>query len=70
LLIYQIDESWEVKKNMEHREEEGVGMIRGMKSDSGCGVGRWVECSFCWTMKRDVFDIPALIVLNVRLSFH
>ncbi|OJD10558.1 hypothetical protein AJ78_08469 [Emergomyces pasteurianus Ep9510] len=25
-----------------------------------------VECSYCWTVKRDVFDIPMLIVMNVR----
>ncbi|QGA13704.1 hypothetical protein EYB26_001354 [Talaromyces marneffei] len=23
-----------------------------------------VECSYCWTVKRDVFDIPMLIVMN------
>ncbi|PGH19032.1 hypothetical protein AJ79_00066 [Helicocarpus griseus UAMH5409] len=30
-----------------------------------------VECSYCWTVKRDVFDIPMLIVMNVGvpLSF-
>lgn len=27
-----------------------------------------VECAFCWTIKRDVFDIPMLIVGNVSLS--
>ena len=25
-----------------------------------------VECSYCWTVKRDVFDIPMLVVMNVR----
>ena len=24
-----------------------------------------VECSYCWTVKRDVFDIPMMIVMNV-----
>lgn len=24
-----------------------------------------VECTYCWTVKRDVFDIPMLIVMNV-----
>lgn len=24
-----------------------------------------MECSYCWTVKRDVFDIPMLIVMNV-----
>lgn len=26
-----------------------------------------VECSYCWTVKRDVFDIPMLIVINVSI---
>ena len=26
-----------------------------------------VDCVYCWTVKRDVFDIPMLIVLNVSL---
>lgn len=28
-----------------------------------------VECSYCWTVKRDVFDIPMLIVMNVSTFF-
>lgn len=30
-----------------------------------------VECSYCWTVRRDVFDIPMLLVMNVSeaLSF-
>lgn len=24
-----------------------------------------VECSYCWTVRRDVFDIPMLLVMNV-----
>lgn len=27
-----------------------------------------VECSYCWTVKRDVFDIPMLIVMNVSFE--
>jgi hypothetical protein len=27
-----------------------------------------MDCSYCWTVKRDVFDIPMLIVMNVRPS--
>jgi hypothetical protein len=26
-----------------------------------------VDCSYCWTVKRDVFDIPMLIVMNVSV---
>ena len=24
-----------------------------------------VSCMFCWVVKRDVFDIPMMIVMNV-----
>ena len=27
-----------------------------------------IECSYCWFVKRDVFDIPMLIVMNVSLT--
>ena len=29
-----------------------------------------VECSYCWTVKRDVFDIPMLIVMNVSFKIQ
>ena len=28
-----------------------------------------VDCTYCWTVKRDVFDIPMLLVMNVSLCF-
>jgi hypothetical protein len=27
-----------------------------------------VHCSYCWTIKRDVFDIPMMIIINVSAS--
>ncbi|TKA26852.1 hypothetical protein B0A50_04298 [Salinomyces thailandicus] len=49
------------------REGRGIkqeGLIRGEGMSSlGERDGR-VECSMCWTVKRDVFDIPMLIVMN------
>lgn len=38
--------------------------------DGECSVARYepngiVSCSFCWTIKRDLFDLPMLIVMNV-----
>ena len=41
-------------------------LIRGEAGMNALGErdGR-VECSFCWTTKRDMFDIPMLIVMNV-----
>ncbi|KAI5291932.1 Transcriptional regulator of nonfermentable carbon utilization, partial [Ascosphaera acerosa] len=43
--------------------------IAGQKSLSrlGSADGK-VECSCCWTVKRDVFDIPMLIIMNVSLQ--
>ncbi|KAI9793287.1 MAG: Transcriptional regulator of nonfermentable carbon utilization [Piccolia ochrophora] len=37
----------------------GEASISGLESQDGK-----VECSYCWTVKRDVFDIPMLIVMN------
>jgi hypothetical protein len=31
------------------------------------GMDMEIDCSFCWTTKKDVFDIPMLIVMNVSL---
>lgn len=36
------------------------------------GIGRLekdgkVKCTYCWTVKRDVFDIPMMIILNVSI---
>lgn len=41
------------------------------KIDGANGIGKnlekggKMECIYCWTVKRDVFDIPMLIVMNV-----
>lgn len=46
------------------------------KIDGENGISRLekdgkMDCAYCWTVKRDVFDIPMLIVMNVRsLSWH
>lgn len=67
------------KKSMKGKEvnregERGTG-IGGMGNrvreiDGEHGIGRLerdgkMDCSYCWTVKRDVFDIPMLIVMNV-----
>jgi hypothetical protein len=43
-------------------KKDGVREARGMDG-LGAKDGK-VECAFCWTIKRDVFDIPMLIVAN------
>lgn len=43
---------------------------RVSRIDGEYGIGRLnkdgkLDCAYCWTVKRDVFDIPMLIVMNV-----
>lgn len=45
--------------------ESKDGVMR--KSGGLAGKEGKVDCAFCWTIKRDVFDIPMLIVGNVSL---
>lgn len=57
-----------------------MGPLKGMgafvtKIDGEHGIGHFLEkdgkmdCAYCWTVKRDVFDIPMLIIMNVRDCF-
>lgn len=49
-----------------HLRKGGIAGEAGM-NQLGFKDGK-VECSYCWTVKRDVFDIPMLIVMNVSFS--
>lgn len=49
---------------MEEGEEGKEGNVV-RKSGGLAGKEGKVDCAFCWTIKRDVFDIPMLIVGNV-----
>ncbi|EMC99667.1 hypothetical protein BAUCODRAFT_345130 [Baudoinia panamericana UAMH 10762] len=57
-----IDDGNRVKRQHDGREESLIKGEAGMNT-LGERDGR-VECSMCWTVKRDVFDIPMLIVMN------
>ena len=50
----------------EGKKSTGTGAIPG---DAGIdelgGTEGKVECSCCWTVKRDLFDLPMMIVMNV-----
>lgn len=50
-----------------HLRKGGIAGEAGM-NQLGFKDGK-VECAYCWTVKRDVFDIPMLIVMNVG-SLH
>ena len=41
------------------REREGGGGREDKEKDDDV-----VDCMYCWTVKRDVFDIPMMIVIN------
>ncbi|KAA8649980.1 hypothetical protein EYZ11_007272 [Aspergillus tanneri] len=45
-----------------HLRKGGIASEAGM-NQLGFKDGK-VECAYCWTVKRDVFDIPMLIVMN------
>jgi hypothetical protein len=63
------------EKETKAMKREATGGIGGMGNrireiDAEHGIGRLerdgkMDCSYCWTVKRDVFDIPMLIVMNV-----
>jgi hypothetical protein len=48
------------------RERDGIHGQQGMQK-LGSADGK-VDCTYCWTVKRDVFDIPMLIVMNVSCA--
>ncbi|KIX03583.1 uncharacterized protein Z518_07136 [Rhinocladiella mackenziei CBS 650.93] len=43
-------------------KRDGISGEKGMQK-LGSADGK-VDCTYCWTVKRDVFDIPMLIVMN------
>ena len=51
------------KRRVNQNGKDGIGSEAGMYQ-LGDKDGK-VECSYCWTVKRDMFDIPMLIVMNV-----
>lgn len=78
LLKYQTKDNLEdspVEKEPKTGKREVNSGIGGMGNrvreiDGEHGIGRLerdgkMDCSYCWTVKRDVFDIPMLIVMNV-----
>ncbi|KAK4580015.1 Transcriptional regulator of nonfermentable carbon utilization [Recurvomyces mirabilis] len=56
-------------KKMEDAKPESL--MRGEAGSRQLGLKNgMVECSMCWTVKRDVFDIPMLIVMNMPMTVH
>lgn len=69
LLKYKTKEDMEQDQSDDHHRwnnhlrKGGIAGEAGM-NQLGFKDGK-VECAYCWTVKRDVFDIPMLIVMNV-----
>ncbi|KAH8684250.1 hypothetical protein BGZ60DRAFT_367110 [Tricladium varicosporioides] len=80
LLKYQTKEGLEGSPEMTTKGEEqnkrkeiagGIGGMGGRvrEIDGEHGISRLerdgkMDCTYCWTVKRDVFDIPMMIVMN------
>ncbi|KAJ5779187.1 hypothetical protein N7457_006907 [Penicillium paradoxum] len=68
LLKYKTKEDMEVAQSDDngkwnnHIRKGGIAGEAGM-NQLGFKDGK-VDCAYCWTVKRDVFDIPMLIVMN------
>lgn len=61
----------EIPKNGPSRV--GILSSRVTKIDGEHGISRIeqdgkVSCTYCWTIKRDVFDIPMMIIINVSTT--
>lgn len=70
LMKYRTQEMIDGKDTPSHRDRTGILSSRVTKIDSEHGISRIerdgkVNCTFCWTIKRDVFDIPMMIIMNV-----
>ena len=50
------------------RKGRGMGDVGEAEIDDLAKDGK-VDCTYCWTVKRDVFDIPMLLVMNVSSPF-
>ena len=48
------------------KRKDGISGEKAMQK-LGSADGK-VNCAYCWTVKRDVFDIPMLIIMNVSLT--
>ena len=62
-------------KNGTSRKDPRTGILssRVTRIDGEHGISRIerdgkVNCTYCWTIKRDVFDIPMMIIMNVSIS--
>ena len=55
------------------REEDNSMINRstsdGIRVQTGLANTQTIECAYCWTVKRDVFEVPMVIIMNVSRLF-
>lgn len=74
LVKYRTQQSLEAKEATPHKDPRtGILSNRVTRIDGEHGISRIekdgkVECTYCWTIKRDVFDIPMMIIINVSVN--
>jgi PAS domain-containing protein len=75
LVKYRTRDVFDVKGPSPQKEARtGILSNRVTKIESEHGISRIekdgkVDCTYCWTIKRDVFDIPMMIIVNVSCPF-
>ncbi|KAI1436241.1 transcription activator of gluconeogenesis [Xylaria sp. CBS 124048] len=78
LLKYRTKEMDEALASEESPQKTGRNSIlsnRVTKIDGEHGISKLekdgkIDCTFCWTIKRDVFDIPMLIIINFLPCYY
>lgn len=72
LLKYSTQQQLDAKASPQRERETGKLSNRVARIDGENGISMVerdgkVQCAYCWTIKRDVFDIPMMIIINVSL---
>lgn len=71
LMKYRTQEEIDGKDDTSRKDDRtGILSSRVTRIDGEHGISRIekdgkVNCTYCWTIKRDVFDIPMMIIMNV-----
>ncbi|UKZ50172.1 hypothetical protein TrVGV298_004428 [Trichoderma virens] len=77
LMKYRTQEMLDAKEMLGPQRHPRTGILsnRVTMIDSEHGISRIekdgkVDCTYCWTIKRDVFDIPMMIIINFLPRYH
>lgn len=70
---YRTQDVGEAKDTTAPGQKAGILSNRVTRIDGEHGISKIekdgkVECTYCWTIKRDVFDIPMMIIINVSCN--